>query len=788
MHKSERSPPVHDFERPRAMDRQIAYIGEGLIDPNGLDSLDQIGDIDIDDKSPQNRRPVLDDLAIGVGEKYLDDIYRENGNGGVNPEHHASPYPPTVRPVDRIRTDKELAWLKVRQLLIEEEQKASTHRRPHTRNTDRSEDTSKPSKGPCNTVKLLDSLAQSTAHFSLNSRASIEAEPRNPPQTFVDRMGSKFSQFMRGNTSSSSDDESSNSTKSWRSNHSESYNESVAPEGGSSSSQWMLRAALEQVVKTCQRMELSDASMAQILSHLSMIDQIAREDMSAPVKPGGSRRLSVTQYSNESSEYEKEFRETPNPLDNIQVKVAPGVRNSFKAFTSAQDLNDTMAAFGNLLADCGLNGVKGEEPWYVYYHIRAAVYNKLGFRQKQLFKLLDARFSMDVYKRRPAAGKRVCIVGAGPVGLRAAVELAILGSHVTLLEKRKRFSRENMLHLWPWVVQDLASLGAKVLLRHFCRSKTYFHVSTRQLQVILLKVALLVGVQIHTSTDFEEILPPQPEEGGNQFYTIKSSPQIPMKECTAILGATGVNDQLAEPAGINRFVFCKTESLGIVCYFPNLETPDEMKVKEFSWTAQLKHQMLNKLRDVGIDLENIVYFRGEMHYMVMTPKRHNLLIRGVVKRNYTDSKDLVRKENINQIAFHGFVNAIIRFAGVPRKADFERVSIFDFSSLTRAEKAASILTSQGKKLYVGLIGDSLMEPVWHEGVGTCRGFLGALDAVWMLSQIGKKDDKQLLTDRQLAFEVMQRLSGHHRDEMQKNVRKYTVDPASRYMVDFRQVV
>ncbi|GMF42602.1 unnamed protein product [Phytophthora fragariaefolia] len=757
MHNLERRPPVHDSSnRPRAMDRQVAYIGEGLIDPNGLDTMDQISDIDIDDKSPQKRRAVLDALAIDVGEKYLDDINRENGNGGDNSQQEqlASQYssaPPTVKPIEskvRARTDKELAWLKVRQILIEEEDKASIHNRPHTRSTV-SKGSAEPSQGSCNTVKLLDSLAQSTSHNFpvLNKRPSKapEAAVSNPPQTFVDRMGSKFSQFLQhGNIS---DDES----KSYRSHHSGSLSESGTPSG--SSSQWTLLAALEQVTKTCQRMELSDASSARISSHLAMIDQIAREGRYW--RAGNARKSSTLGDT---------------------VKIAPGVFNSFKAFTSAQDLNDTMAAFDNLLADCGLNGVKVEEPWYVYYHIKAAVYSKLGFRQKQLFKLLDAQFSMDVYKRRPAAGKRVCIVGAGPVGLRAAVDLAIMGSHVTVLEKRKRFSRENMLHLWPWVVQDLASLGAKVLFRHFCRSRTYFHVSTRQLQVILLKVSLLVGVQINTSTDFEEILPPQ-VEGGLPYYTVKTSPPIPTQEYTAILGATGVNDQLAAPAGINRFVFCRNESLDIVCYFPNLETPDEMKVKE----------MLNKLREVGIDLENIVYFRGEMHYMVMIPKRQNLLIRGVVKKNYADSKDLVRKENTNQIALHGFVNAITRFAGIPRKADFVRVSIRDFSSLTRAEKAAGILTSHGKKLYVGLIGDSLLEPVWHEGVGTCRGFLGALDAVWMLSQIGKKDDKQIMADRQLAYEVMQRLSGHHRDEMQKNVRKYTVDPTSRYTVDFRSV-
>ncbi|KAE9053680.1 hypothetical protein PF010_g32816, partial [Phytophthora fragariae] len=84
---------------------------------------------------------------------------------------------------------------------------------------------------------------------------------------------------------------------------------------------------------------------------------------------------------------------------------------------------------------------------------------------------------------------------------------------------------------------------------------------------------------------------------------------------------SGTNNALAEPAGIERFVFCQKESLGIVCYFPNLETSEETKVKVFSWTTQLKHKMLNKMRQVGLDLENIVYFRGEMHYLVMTPKQ-----------------------------------------------------------------------------------------------------------------------------------------------------------------------
>ncbi|KAE9090036.1 hypothetical protein PF010_g18756 [Phytophthora fragariae] len=806
MYKLDRRPPVHDaFDRRRAVGNhaQVAYIGEGLVDANDIDPL---GEDDIGDPSPQHRRKLLESLAIDVGEKYLDDIYRGEDDDDDNTsndedsdepqsgghQQHQSPIDgngrtAAVKPPAQARTEKEQAWLKVRKLLIEEEEKASTRKK----SVDSHEEYGIDCYG---TVRLLDSLVRSGSdhHSSVSSEDSTpkvnsSLAPTPVPSTAftrqLDRMGHRVAQFLQGGGSTSH--EGSNS----RYPHLNSpflYGQQPLTPGKSSAHSAMV-AMLGQVTVACQHAELSDAAVARISTHVTSIDRIVREELNSQQKIGEARRLSSTQWSNDSSDYD--FRVPTYPLDKLHVRTTPTVREAFKAFTSAQDLMDTVAAFDRLLAECGLSGVQVEEPWYVYYHIRAAVYSKLGFRQKQLFKLLDARFNTNEYKRRPAAGKRVCIVGAGPAGLRAAVELALLGSHVTVLEKRTKFNLENMLHLWPWVVQDLASLGAKVLFRHFCRSRTYFHVSTRQLQVILLKVSLLVGVQIHTSTGFEAIVPPGPEQSRESpFYSIKTQPQIPVEEFTAVLGATGVNDQVAEFAGINRFVFCQKESLGIVCYFPNLETAEETKVKEFSWTAQLKHQMLHKMRDVGLDLENIVYFRGEMHYLVMTPKRHNLLARGVVGTNHRDSAELVKEDNVNHNALHAFANAIVKFAGIPRKTDFTRVSLFDFSSLTRAEKAASIFTSHGKKLYVGLIGDSLLEPVWHEGVGTCRGFLGALDSVWMIAQIGQKADQQLLADREAAYKVMQRLSGHHRVEMQKNVRKYTVDPRSRYTIDFARVV
>lgn len=57
-----------------------------------------------------------------------------------------------------------------------------------------------------------------------------------------------------------------------------------------------------------------------------------------------------------------------------------------------------------------------------------------------------------------------------------AIELALLGARVVLLEKRDSFSRNNVLHLWPFTIHDLRALGAKKFYGHFCTG-TLDHIS-----------------------------------------------------------------------------------------------------------------------------------------------------------------------------------------------------------------------------------------------------------------------------------------------------------------------
>ena len=85
-----------------------------------------------------------------------------------------------------------------------------------------------------------------------------------------------------------------------------------------------------------------------------------------------------------------------------------------------------------------------------------------SWKATSLFQMLDARASLPEYNgQRACAGKRMLVVGAGPVGLRGAIELALLGARVDLVEKRPDFQRNNSLHLWPFLITDLRNLGAK---------------------------------------------------------------------------------------------------------------------------------------------------------------------------------------------------------------------------------------------------------------------------------------------------------------------------------------
>merc|ERR1719171_2766235 len=67
-----------------------------------------------------------------------------------------------------------------------------------------------------------------------------------------------------------------------------------------------------------------------------------------------------------------------------------------------------------------------------------------------------------------------------------------------------------------------------------------------------------------------------------------------------------------------------------------------------------------------------------------------------------------------------------------------------------------------KNLGVGLIGDSLMEPFWPQGLGLARGFLSCMDLVHALSTWFKTGNaSQAETEHRQAYKLLKNLNGRN---------------------------
>uniref|UniRef100_A0A5F9CR37 [F-actin]-monooxygenase MICAL1 n=1 Tax=Oryctolagus cuniculus TaxID=9986 RepID=A0A5F9CR37_RABIT len=409
----------------------------------------------------------------------------------------------------------------------------------------------------------------------------------------------------------------------------------------------------------------------------------------------------------------------------------------FESFLQAQLCRDVLSSFQGLCEALGLEPGGGLP---LYHKIKA----QLNYwSAKSLWAKLDKRAGQPVYQQGRACPNTKClVVGAGPCGLRAAVELAMLGARVVLVEKRTTFSRHNVLHLWPFTIHDLRALGAKKFYGRFCTG-TLDHISIRQLQLLLLKVALLLGVEIHWGVAFTGLQPP-PRKGCGWRAQLQPSPpaQLSNYEFDVLISAAGGK---FVPEGFTVREMRGKLAIGITANFVNGRTVEETQVPEISGVARIYNQSFfqSLLKATGIDLENIVYYKDDTHYFVMTAKKQCLLRLGVLRQDWPETDRLLGSANVAPEALQRFARAAADFAthGKLGKLEFAKdargqpdVSAFDFTSMMRAESSARVQEKHGARLLLGLVGDCLVEPFWPLGTGVARGFLAALDAGWMVKR------------------------------------------------------
>ncbi|NWI21595.1 MICA3 monooxygenase, partial [Crypturellus soui] len=461
----------------------------------------------------------------------------------------------------------------------------------------------------------------------------------------------------------------------------------------------------------------------------------------------------------------------------------------FDRFVQASTCKGTLKAFQEL---CDYLELKPKDYRSFYHKLKS----KLNYwKAKALWAKLDKRGSHKDYKKGKACANTKClIIGAGPCGLRTAIDLSFLGAKVVVIEKRDAFSRNNVLHLWPFTIHDLRGLGAKKFYGKFCAG-SIDHISIRQLQLILLKVALILGIEIHVNVEFQGLVyPPEDQENESNLSTgigwralvhPKTHP-VSEYEFEVIIGGDGRRNTLE---GFRRKEFRGKLAIAITANFINRNTTAEAKVEEISGVAFIFNQkFFQDLREAtGIDLENIVYYKDDTHYFVMTAKKQSLLDKGVIRHDYADTELLLSRENVDQEALLNYAREAADFSTNQQlpSLDFAinhygqpDVAMFDFTCMYASENAALVREQNGHQLLVALVGDSLLEPFWPMGTGIARGFLAAMDSAWMVRSwsLGASP-LEVLAERESIYRLLPQTTP---ENVSKNFSHYSIDPATRY--------
>nr|XP_060629186.1 F-actin-monooxygenase MICAL1 [Anolis sagrei ordinatus] len=456
----------------------------------------------------------------------------------------------------------------------------------------------------------------------------------------------------------------------------------------------------------------------------------------------------------------------------------------FDAFLHAKQCKEVLDNFEALCQHLGLEHTGQLQ----FYHKLKSCLNY--WSAKALWTKLDKKAGHRDYGQGTACANTKClIIGAGPCGLRSAIELAFLGAQVVVLEKRDTFSRNNVLHLWPFTIQDLRTLGAKKFYGHFCTG-SLDHISIRQLQLILLKVALLLGVQIHTNVQYKGLVPPAASSSGQvsgwRAVLHPSSSPLSQYEFDVLISAGGGR---FVPEGFKRKETRGKLAIGITTNFINNHSRAEVEVAEISGVARIYNQKFfqNLNNKTGIDLENIVYYKDDTHYFVMTAKKQSLLKKGVILKDKLDIESLLSPKNVNQEALLAYAKEAANFSTNYKLPNLKfalnhrsqpDVDMFDFTCMSRSDNAALVRDCKGKKLLIGLVGDCLVEPFWPLGTGVGRGFLAAFDAAWMIKRWASGTPPlDVLAERESLY---QRLSQTSPDNTNKNINQYSIDPITRY--------
>ena len=172
----------------------------------------------------------------------------------------------------------------------------------------------------------------------------------------------------------------------------------------------------------------------------------------------------------------------------------------------------------------------------------------------------------------------------------------------------------------------------------------------------------------------------------------------------------------------------------------------------------------------------------------MTTKKHSLLDRKVLKDDLNDPMALLHPKNINKEMLLEYIRDACDYCTdyqLPH-LDFALnhhgepdVALFDFTSMFAAGFASHVYEKNQRQLLFGLVGDGLLEPFWPTGTGIARGFLGGMDAVWMVRQwaAGELSPIEIMEEREAILKLLPQTTS---ENLTKDFKNISIEPRSRY--------
>ena len=467
------------------------------------------------------------------------------------------------------------------------------------------------------------------------------------------------------------------------------------------------------------------------------------------------------------------------------------VLDSFQAFYDATDLPEAIQSFDHVL-----NALSIESgPFHIFFpKLKNRLQRHLQYKYQGIWDILEKKSQQAVYDNGIASNYSVLVVGAGPCGLKTAIETQFLGAHTVVVEKRENFTRNNVLKLWKFLLDDLTALGIKKLYGQFATGNIN-HIGIKTLQLVLSKVCLLIGVRIICPITFTSLS--EPTSTGKRWtgQFIPEYHDMNHYGFDMLVIASGKHVPTSIHNDFGRYSLGAKMSIAVTANFVNNRTKEEQAVEQIAGLSKQYNQQFfaNIEKEKGISLENIVYFKGDTHYFVMTATRKSLLNRGVLKENKTDRDDIMAAENINKEEMYRFAIDAAEYSTnelsqiLPTRefaldhAGKPDVSVFDFTDLYSASNASRAKYKNGHKLIMASVGDSLLQPFWPEGTGCARGFLSAMNAAWMLHQYAEGTKMiKVLAERENLYKLLKQTTDDSGSILKDDHKMYSIDPKTRY--------